>query len=60
MKLANDNNVKRAAFAAYNVAVGCEMLEQFDLALKWIDYSLDKYAFREAQDLKQHLMGLKR
>lgn len=58
MSLAGSNNPKRAAFAAYNVAVGCEMLEHFDLALRWIDFSLDKYRFHEAIELKQHIVRM--
>lgn len=55
MPLTRSENPKKAAFAAYNIAVGCEMLEQFDLAEKWIQFSLKKFRFREAYELKNHL-----
>lgn len=58
MVLAESNNPKKAAFAAYNIAVGCEMMEQFDMALKWIDFSLKKFRFREAVELKLHITNM--
>ncbi len=58
MKLSVSENPKKAAYAAFNIAVGCEMLEQFDLARKWVDVSLKKYRFQEAIDLKRHLEEL--
>lgn len=54
------NNPKRSAFAAYNIAVACEMTEQFPLAMEWVKFSLKKYRFKEAEDLKTHLQNLKK
>ena len=48
MNLTESENPKKAAFAAYNIAVGCEMMEQFQLARKWLEFSMKKYRFREA------------
>ncbi|MCI1779320.1 MAG: DUF6340 family protein [Bacteroidales bacterium] len=52
------NNVK-ASFAAYNIAVGCQMLGKFDLGIKWVNISLQKYKFSESFALKQQLEKLK-
>ncbi len=60
MELAKSKNPKRAAYAAFNIAVGCEMMEQFDLAVKWIDFSIKKYRFPEAVDLRDHLLELQK
>ena len=48
MNLTESENPKKAAFAAYNIAVGCEMMEQIQLARKWLEFSMKKYRFREA------------
>lgn len=60
MELAKSENPKRAAYAAFNIAVGCEMMEQFDLAVKWIEFSIKKYRFPEAVDLRDHLLELQK
>lgn len=60
MKLVETENPKKAAFAAYNIAIGCEMLEQFALAQKWVQYSLQQFQFREAEELRIHLAQIKR
>lgn len=53
-------SAKRAAFAAYNIAVGCEMTEQFPLAQEWIEFSLKKFPFKEAMELKTHLQHVQK
>ncbi len=58
MVLARSENPKRRACAAYNIAVGCEMLEQFDLALKWAELSIKNYKFQEAVDMCDHLKSI--
>ena len=55
MEQIDAKNPKKSAFAAYNIAVGCEMLEEFDMALKWIGLSLELYSFKEAETLKKQL-----
>ena len=55
MPLAESENPKKAAYAAYNIAVGCEMMEQFDLSRKWIEFSLKKYKFKEALLMNEYI-----
>ncbi len=55
MQFAGAKDSKKAAFAAYNIAVGCEMLEQFELALKWIDYSIELFPMKESEIYRRHL-----
>ncbi|MDR2287195.1 MAG: DUF6340 family protein [Prevotellaceae bacterium] len=37
MKYVNDENRDLAAISCFNMAVGCEMLGEYELALKWMD-----------------------
>jgi tetratricopeptide (TPR) repeat protein len=37
MKYVNDENTDLAAISCFNMAVGCEMVGEFELALKWMD-----------------------
>lgn len=53
MKLADSGNASRSAYAAYNVAVGCEVLGNTELAKKWLDYSLLRMETREALEFKE-------
>lgn len=39
MDLAKLNNPTQSSCARYNIALGCYMLEQYDLALEWLDSS---------------------
>lgn len=55
MELANDQNPRKAACAAYNVAVGCEILEEFRLSGEWVDAAITKYPLREAIELRDYL-----
>ena len=55
MKLAESDNIKKSAYAAYNIAVGCEMLEQYDLARQWLEFSLKKFKFRESIMMYEHI-----
>lgn len=55
MKLSESENPKKAAYAAYNIAVGCEMMEQFALAEKWLEISLKNYRFREAVMMYEYI-----
>jgi hypothetical protein len=36
-KYVNDENSDLAAIACFNMAVGCEMLGEYELALKWLE-----------------------
>lgn len=58
MPFTTSQNPKKAAYAAYNIAVACEMMEQLPLALEWVNYSLEKSKFREADQLKNHLLTM--
>lgn len=42
-------NPKKASFAAYNISIACEMLEQYDLALQWLDLAKSRYPFTEIE-----------
>ena len=55
MPLTEDQNAEKASYAAFNIAVACQMLGQTDLAIGWISYSLGKYSFQEARQLSQYL-----
>lgn len=55
MPMTSSPNARIAAYAAYNIAVGCEMMERFALAREWADFSVKKYRFRENAELKEYL-----
>ena len=55
MRLAGSANPMHSAYAAYNVAVGCEVLGNIGLAKKWTEYSLARMQTREALALKERL-----
>lgn len=55
MPYCNDNNSQKASYAAYNIAVCCNMLGKNDLAKEWIVYSLNKYTFSEALEFYEYL-----
>lgn len=59
MRSTASGNAKRASFAAYNIAVACEMTEQFPLAMEWVRFSLKKFPFKEAEELRIHLQKLR-
>ncbi len=60
LPLTYSQNRRRAAFAAYNIAVACEMTEQFPLAMEWVKLSLEKFPFKEAEELRVHLLNIKK
>jgi hypothetical protein len=37
LQYVNDSNTELAAISCFNMAVGCEMVGEFELALKWMD-----------------------
>ncbi len=49
LKLVKSSDPKKAAFAAFNLSVACEMLEYYELAEKWIDFAKSKYNFKEIE-----------
>lgn len=55
MPFTKSHNARIAAYASYNIAVGCEMLGQFALAREWADFSVKKYRFRENVELVSYL-----
>ena len=55
MPMTASRNARIAAYAAYNVSVGCEMMEQFALAREWAEFSVKKYRFRENAELVEYL-----
>lgn len=55
MPLASDPNSRKASYAAYNIAVACDMLGQKKLAGEWSDFSVKRYRFKENEELKIYL-----
>ena len=45
------SDVRKSAAAAYNIALACDILGDYDIADKWLDYARDKYYFGEIDDL---------
>lgn len=50
-----NENLKKASYASFNIAVACEMLDNTALAKQWLNYSIEKYSFPEAEALMKHL-----
>jgi len=46
----------RAASAAYNIAVACELTDRLELAIEWIDVSIKKFNLQGASRYKQSLI----
>ena len=55
MPFTESNNPRRVSFAAYNIAVLCNILGQKELALKWITLSMERFKFKEAVSLYKQL-----
>ncbi len=53
----SDNTVK-ASCAAYNIAIACELTEQYQMAKEWINFALERYRFRELVQLDMHISNL--
>lgn len=47
MKLVSGTSPKKVAYAAFNLAVACELQEQYDLALEWLELARSRYPFSE-------------
>ena len=52
MDYARSKDSAKASSAKYNIAYGCYILEQYDLALAWLKSSDDTYALSLSQDLR--------
>ncbi len=55
MPMVENKNSRISAYAAYNVAVCCEMLGLYPLALQWAGFSVKKYQFEENLSFKDYL-----
>ncbi|MBR3303396.1 MAG: hypothetical protein IKI67_04345 [Bacteroidales bacterium] len=55
LPLAESQDAKEASYAAFNIAVGCQMLGETDLALEWIRYAREKADFSEYTALEKYL-----
>lgn len=53
MPYTQSESPKKSSYAGFNIAVGCQMMEQPDIALQWIDFAQKQYNFRELQQLKK-------
>lgn len=49
------DDAEMQAFAAYNIAVACQMLGNKDLAMEWVVYSRRKYRFPQSAELFNEL-----
>ena len=45
----------KASCAAYNIAIACEMLEKYDLAIEWLDYAKKRYPITGLEELQTYL-----
>ena len=55
MPLVDNRNSRISAYAAYNVAVCCEMLGLYPLALQWAEFSVKKYGFEENLRFREYI-----
>ena len=55
LPLTESENKDKASYAAFNIAVACQMLGNTDLALNWIQFARNNYNFREAESLENYL-----
>lgn len=55
MPLTESNNPRKVSFAAYNIAVLCNILGQKELAIKWVTLSMERFKFKEAASLYKDL-----
>ncbi|PKP00301.1 MAG: hypothetical protein CVU13_01990 [Bacteroidetes bacterium HGW-Bacteroidetes-8] len=46
----------RAASAAYNIALACELTDRLELAIEWIDVSIKKFRLQGVSSYKQSLI----
>ena len=55
MTLLKTNNLKKRSCAEYNIALGCFMMGQKDLALKWLDQSDKDYPISLSKSLRKRI-----
>jgi L-rhamnose mutarotase len=55
MTLVNTNNVQKRSCAEYDMALGCYMLGQLDLATKWLDRSDKDYPLSLSKGLRKRI-----
>lgn len=55
MTLVNTNNLKRRSCAEYDIALGCYMLGDNELALKWLDASDSDYPVSLSKGLRKRI-----
>lgn len=55
MPLTEEANPRKASYAAFNIAVACEMTGNSDLAREWLEYARSRYDFDEARMLLNHI-----
>ncbi|MBR6465333.1 MAG: hypothetical protein IKS82_02740 [Bacteroidales bacterium] len=60
MPLTEDKNSEKASYAAFNIAVACQMLGQTDLAIEWLAFGRSKFDFSEARQLSLYLNNHKK
>lgn len=55
MPLTEEINPRKASYAAFNIAVACEMSGHSDLAKQWLEFARSKFDFGEARMLQNHI-----
>lgn len=59
LELATSRDLVKASSAAYNVAVACYVMRQYDLALEWLDLSDRNQVLDLSQTLRKRIAGKK-
>ncbi|MBR4801804.1 MAG: hypothetical protein IK041_03235 [Bacteroidales bacterium] len=60
MTYTENSSNEKAGYAAFNIAVACQMLGETDLAISWLTYGRRKYDFPEARQLSRYLHNQKK
>jgi len=55
MRLVSSPNPEKVSYAAYNLAVACELQEQYDLALEWLELARSRYPFFQINEEKAYI-----
>ncbi len=50
---ANSPSPQKSACAAFNIALACEMLGEYELARKWLDFAEEKYPFSDIKTMRE-------
>ena len=58
--MSEEQKPEKASYAAFNIAVACQMLGQTDLAIGWLSYGRSKFDFSEARQLSLYLQNHKK